>query len=296
MANTTLEVFIPSTDPRLGRNVKHDSRSRQFAFPTKKLTLVSVTHERKIPILDQGQVGSCTGNAGIGAIGCEPYFNDGATSPYSLDEKGALALYSAAESIDGDGPYPPNDNGSSGLSIAQALLNSKTIPGYQHTFTLNDALLALTQYPILFGTNWYDTMFNPDADGRVHPTGNVAGGHEIMARQLDVENKRVWFDNSWGTGWGVQGRFYLTFDDFATLLSQQGDVTVLLPLTQPAPIPTPPPSPAPGPSGPSGPPGVFPTPEDRVFAKQLYRLMGSMEMFYPELCHAARNWLKSKGL
>ena len=33
-------------------------------------------------------------------------------------QAGAYRLYSAEESIDGDGPYPPNDNGSSGLTCA----------------------------------------------------------------------------------------------------------------------------------------------------------------------------------
>jgi hypothetical protein len=72
-------------------------------------------------------------------------------------------------------------------------------------------------------------MFNPDADGRVHPTGSIAGGHEIVARTLDVPGQKVWFDNSWGSSWGVGGKFYLTFTDFGNLLSQQGDVVVLIP-------------------------------------------------------------------
>lgn len=237
---------LHSKDVRLGRHVYHDSRSRTFAFNTSGLTIQSVIHTRNIPILDQGQVGSCTGNAGIGALGTAPLFSSiPKSSKYALNEAGALALYSDAETIDGNGPYPPNDNGSCGLSIAKALQNAKIISSYQHTFTTDDALKALTQYPILVGINWYDKMFHPDTDGRVRIGGNVAGGHEIMARQIDAPNKRIWFDNSWGTSWGVNGRFYLTFDDFTTLLSQQGDVVVLIPNTT-APTPTPmPPIPVP---------------------------------------------------
>jgi len=229
---------IHSLDPRLKRHVYHDSRSRLFSFDTKGRTLTSVIHQRFISILDQGQVGSCTGNAGIGALGSNPLYKVGQTK-YSLDQNGALKLYSEAQVIDGNGPYPPNDNGSYGLSIAKALQSAGLISGYQHTFSLNNALLALTVYPILVGINWYQGMFTPDPDGRVRITGALAGGHEIVARQIDAENSRVWFDNSWGPTWGVKGRFYLTFTDLGLLLSQQGDVIVLLPKTGPTPTPVP---------------------------------------------------------
>lgn len=222
---------IPSTDKRLNRHVYHDARSRNFAFDTSKLSIVSVFHGRHIPILDQGNVGSCTGNAGIGALATDPVYSTSISNntTYPLTEDGAVKLYSDAEMIDGTGPYPPNDYGSYGLSIAKALKNAGLISSYQHTFTLDDALKALTQYPIMVGINWYNSMFNPQADGRVTISGGIAGGHEIVARQIDARNQRVWFDNSWGTSWGVNGRFYLTFTDLGRLLSEQGDVIVLIP-------------------------------------------------------------------
>jgi len=230
---------IHSHDPRLKRHIYHDSRSKLYAFDTTGLKITSVVHPRHIGILDQGQIGSCTGNAGIGALATDPIFKTIFTSSkYALNEVGAVALYSDAETIDGNGPYPPNDNGSCGLSIAKALQAAGLISGYQHTFTLDDALKALTVTPIIVGVNWYQAMFTPDKDGRVHPTGSIAGGHEIVAREIDAANSRVWFDNSWGTGWGVSGRFYLTFADFSTLLSQQGDVVAFTPNTQPSPTPT----------------------------------------------------------
>lgn len=227
---------ILSLDIRLNRHIHHDSKSREFTFDTTGLQIVNVEHERFIPILNQGQVGSCTGNAGIGAINTSPFIQ--VNNPvYSGDEVGALALYSAAEVIDGNGVYPPNDHGSSGLSIAKALKNAGMISEYQHTFTLNDALKALSMYPIITGTNWYEDMFTPDQDGRVHPTGKLVGGHEYEGIAVDVDNGRIWFCNSWGDSWGVKGRFYMTWADYATLLAKQGDVTVLLPTTNPTPTP-----------------------------------------------------------
>jgi hypothetical protein len=56
-----IKRFDP-TDPRLGRHVVHDSRSLRYLAPARDLgTLVSIRHKVEIPIMDQGEVGSCTG-------------------------------------------------------------------------------------------------------------------------------------------------------------------------------------------------------------------------------------------
>jgi hypothetical protein len=70
-------------------------------------------------------------------------------------------------------------------------------------------------------------------------TASVEGGHEIVADELDVERRRIGFTNSWGVNWGQDGRFYIGFDDFQTLLANHGDVTVPVALTLPTPTPTP---------------------------------------------------------
>lgn len=238
----TRKIYVKeqhSEDPRLKRTIHHDSESKKFAFDTTGLQIVNVNHQRLIPILDQGQVGSCTGNAGIGCINTAPFVQN-PVPIFQPNEDGALALYSAAEEVDGNGSYPPNDRGSSGLSIAKVLSNPylKIISGYQHCFTLNDALKALSQYPVITGTNWHEAMYTPDADGRVHPTGKIVGGHEYVAYKVDVDKGQIWFCNSWGSAWGIEGTFYMTWADYATLLAESGDVTVLIPnnVTPPTPM------------------------------------------------------------
>ena len=231
---------IPSRDKRLNRHIHHDERSRNYTFDTTGLKLANTTHVTHIGILDQAQVGSCVAETGTYYQATTPIFEAlPKTLPYPLTQPGAYALYSDLETFDGDGPYPPNDFGSSGLTLASVLKNKGVISSYQHTFTLNDALLALTQYPIAVGIYWYDGMFTPDADGRVNISGFIAGGHEIIGYKLDVDNQRVWFHNSWSNTWGVNGDFYLTWADLGNLLSQQGDVIVMLPLNvNPAPVTT----------------------------------------------------------
>ncbi|HTI26200.1 MAG TPA: hypothetical protein VL652_34745 [Kutzneria sp.] len=240
---------IPSTDPRLARHIRHDSQSRRYGFPTAGLSIVNAKHTRGIPVLDQGQLGSCTGNAGIGCLGTEPFYETYTpVSRYPLTEAGAVQLYSDATSADDyPGQYPPDDTGSDGLTIAKMLKAAGEISGYQHTFSLGGALKALGQTPVIVGVAWHQDMFDPDPDGRLRITGPVVGGHEFVVDEVDADAGRVWLTNSWGAGWGIQGRAYLTFADFGALLADQGDVTIFTPLTQPAPQPTPapvPPAPA----------------------------------------------------
>lgn len=237
------EQFVPGKP--LGRHVHHDSRSLAYRHQQSGVALASVLHNRNVPIFDQGNVGSCTGNAETGALGCDPLF---ATLPAgtTLDEAEALRLYSAAEVIDGDGPYPPQDNGSSGLSVCKAARNAGLISGFTHCLSLADVLDALQATPVILGTNWYSSMDSPASDGEVaiSPGAYVRGGHEYVCRGTDVTAQTVFCDNSWGTSWGVAGSFTMGWGTLERLLAEQGDGTVSVPLTQPAPVPVPvPPSP-----------------------------------------------------
>lgn len=255
------------TDPRLKRHVNHDSRSRRYPISVANPVIQSVRHQRHIPILDQGNLGSCTGNAGIGCMGTGVFYErrGNETSHYVLDETGALRLYSDATNIDPyAGQYPPDDTGSDGLSIAKALKAAGEISGYRHAFGLADALMIACQQPVIVGIDWYEAMFDPDANGLVHPTGGLSGGHEIVLDEVDVPKQLVGFTNSWGESWGKEGRFYLRWADFSSLLQADGDVTAFVPVDEPAPVPTPP---------------VPPTPDvDATFAA------------------AAHAWLQAKGL
>ena len=234
MTDDVKYVKIPRTDPRLGRNIEHDERSRAFAFrAAPAIELKSVRHTRNIPVLDQGSLGSCTGNAGIGACGTDPLYGTLTSLVTDFSEDAAVALYSDATKIDEwAGEYPPEDTGSSGLAIAKILLARGWISQYQHTFTFEDMLAALQQGPVLFGTYWYNNFFSPDEKGFITKAANdtVAGGHEIVCDEVNVEQEYVGFTNSWGEGWGDNGRFYTSFALLKELLAEEGDVVVPIPL------------------------------------------------------------------
>lgn len=241
-----------SKDPRLGRNVRHDSRSLSFQVEAAPLeSLKSIRHQRYIPILDQGNLGSCTGNAAVGCLGTGTFWTSSVVATLQgkdaiYDEQYAVKVYSDATKLDPYvGTYPPADTGSDGLSVAQVLRQRGLISGFQHATSLEAALTALSRQPVLIGSEWRHDMFRPQPDGQVVITGSVDGGHEYVLDELDVDRKIVWLANSWSTRWALQGRAYLTWDALGELLDADGDCTVLTPLNQPAPTPTPPTPPAP---------------------------------------------------
>lgn len=210
----------------LGRHVVHDPRSRDFVAKMAK-TIRSVQHAATGLPLDQGQLGSCTGNAAAGAMNSDPYFTKG--GGVVRDEAFAVELYHLETSEHPKyGVYPPADPGGCGLWVAKILQEKGLIKSYAHAFGVDAALRAIVLRPCIVGVNWYQSMFDCDPQtGLVEIKGStIAGGHEIVADGIDAPNKLVWFWNSWGA-WGYQnsGRFCMTFDTFDRLLQEQGDCT-----------------------------------------------------------------------
>jgi hypothetical protein len=224
-ANEAFSMELPEkvvNGRRLGRHVLHDPRSRQFKAPQAP-QIESVTHAATALPLNQGNIGSCTANALCGALNSAPDFAGGAP----LTEEKAVQLYERETQLEGK-PYPPNDPGGTGLTVCKAARQMGLITSYQHAFGIGHALQALVLRPVITGISWYTSFDNPDAQGAVSiaPGATVRGGHEIVADGIDAENKLVWFWNSWGSNWGLGGRFCLGFDTWDQLLQERGDVTV----------------------------------------------------------------------
>jgi hypothetical protein len=244
--------------------------------------LTSQLWPRHIPILDQGNIGSCTGNEQVGALGTGNVFTALPAGHPALDEQLAVSIYSAGEMIDGGAGYPPEDEGSAGPSVAQAAKNLNLISGYLHCFSLADVLDALEDGAVGIGSNWYSSMDQPDRSGLVSisPGAQVRGGHEYLCRGKDMEKKLLYLDNSWGENWGAGGSFTYSFDTLERLLAEQGDATVSLPLTVPVPAPVP-----------------VPDDPDHVFAKVLHPWILLHHVGgNGKVSKAAEAWLKAKGL
>lgn len=282
----TLKIrrFDPE-DNRLGRHVVHDSRSLRYRFRAASAPrrLASVRHNVQIPIMDQGQLGSCTGHAGTNALASDAFWAVGQPLLAGIDpHEYAVELYSDATVLDPwPGQYRPDDTGSDGLSIAKVLHARGLISGYQHATSLEDALAALAQRVVMIGSSWLAGMYDPAPDGQLTVSGSVAGGHEYALDELDVERRRVWMRNSWGPSWAVQGRAWMSWDDLGHLLADDGDCTVLIPRAEPAPQPQPEPAPDPKPD------------TDKALAAALRKYLDNRSAAV-YVRHAAEPWLKGR--
>lgn len=207
----------------LGRNRNHDPRSRAYAIQAAPLSeLRSVRHRRRVRPYDQGELGACTGMSAAGALSTGPWL-------HKYHETTARRLYSDATRLDPwEGAWPPDDTGSSGLAVAQACKNRGLIGRYEHAFSLEAALTALTAGPVITGIGWRSGCDTPRPDGQVLWVGATRGGHEICLDEIDVEQRRVWLTNSWSASWGLSGRAWLSWDHYGQALDDNGDATTLL--------------------------------------------------------------------
>lgn len=207
----------------LGRNIEHDERSRAYAVPLHRDAGKAVRWVRRAPILNQGEVGSCTGEAMAGWLGTD---NAARRGDAAVRQPLALSLYQLATRLDSIPGHWPTDTGSSGLGVVKAAKQMGRITSYKHGFSVTQALSALAVGPVLTGTDWFEGFDEPDEDGIVALTGSVRGGHEYLVRGYDPATGLLECDNSWGRGWSKRGKFWLQLTDWTALLRADGDVTV----------------------------------------------------------------------
>src|SRR6266567_4581114 len=82
---------------RLGRHYRYDSRSAAYPFaaPFVRYQVTPQLWRRFIPILNQGNYGSCTGNAGTGALGTDPVFTGMPITHPVLEDRKSTRLNSS---------------------------------------------------------------------------------------------------------------------------------------------------------------------------------------------------------
>lgn len=219
---------------RLGRHIHHDPRNWDYRAVVAELSVAPKVWHRHATVFDQGDLGSCTGNAIVGCASTDPTWKKGV----SYSEKVAVKVYSKATTLDDDPQnYPPNDTGSTGLAACKAAVSYGLASEYLWGFGLPDMIGILSNLgPVAVGVNWYEGFDNPDAKGLVKVSGQVRGGHEfqVLGWHLNTVGGTVFeAQNSWGKSWGVKGtnggsgRFFITEPDMLRLLHEGGDVVTL---------------------------------------------------------------------
>jgi hypothetical protein len=219
------EVLLPESHvvgKTLGRHVLHDPRSKEFPADQAS-TVRSVCHAAPRRPLDQGMHHCSTAHALVSVINSY----SSSTRPATLDEEDAIKIFAEACRI--RGVDAAADPGGSGLMACKAASSLGLIDGYTHAFGIDHALRALVRRPVITGISWYDSFDEPDPvtwEITREPGASVRGGHEVVVTGIDIERARVWCWNSWGSGYGQGGRFAMSFDTWASLLEDDGDVTV----------------------------------------------------------------------
>lgn len=218
-----------------GRVLNHDPKSREFPAPQSE-EIKTILHNYSGPVMQQGKTNSCTGQTLIHYLNTD--FGKAARQAIlGLDslyftEKHAFQIYELATSIDEfPGQMPDEDTGSSSLAVMKAGQRLGYLKEYRHAFGIEEIVKTLQFSPVMIGTLFYEGMFHPDENGFVTIQNSAdAGGHEYLLLGVDLEKRYFTFLSSWGKDWGQNGMFKLAYDEFAELISYQGDACVPIPV------------------------------------------------------------------
>lgn len=214
-------------DIRLGRIPQFDEKSKQFPIKqllennnAKLINKVWICDEW----YDQIAEGSCVAHAIAHELVASPIQQRGIT-PQLIKN-----IYCEAQKIDPwqGGACPDNNQpfyeGTSilaGVKIAQKMGFFET---YRWAFGIKDLTVGISHFgPAVLGINWYENMSKPNVFGFIKPTGQLQGGHAILAYGVNFINKTIRLRNSWGKKWGRQGDCWITFDDMEKLLKENGE-------------------------------------------------------------------------
>lgn len=224
----TYVALLDQFDPRLGRQIVHDPRSRGFAVAAPRSVTISRSFRHKVysprPLPSQ-RIGCCTGVDQC--VKANATGNRVMGKVLTMDD--AVRIYSRATQLDPwEGSYPPEDTGSSGLAAAKAAKEAGIIERYEWIFGgAPQVLSVLTEHPVGVGTRWTQDMFNPDPRTLlVKPTGSIAGGHEWSIIGWSVRYRAFEGLCWWGSDFGSNGMFRIGFDDLAALLADDGDAHI----------------------------------------------------------------------
>lgn len=250
-----------------------DFRFRSSFDPALLPARVDLTETYAVPVVDQGNLGSCTGN-GIASALAYLQEKEGAPMVYPsrlfiyYNERvmeGTVNSDAGAEIRDGiksvvDLGYCPETDWPYDIGVfstrPSALAYSNALRGLVRTYQKVDVGAAALQqalasgYPVVVGFTVYDSFYN-HSDGTINlPTvsDGIAGGHCVIVVGYDQTSRRFKFQNSWGTGWGTRGFGTIPFEYLGSP-NFGGDYWIITgdsSVTHPDPQPDPAPPPKPG--------------------------------------------------
>lgn len=215
---------IPAFDPR-----SLDFRIRSLVTPEQLAKPVSVKWAAPAgtPVLDQGQEGACTGFGTTNGLLFNPNPIKGLDAKFAREQ-----IYWTAQRNDPwrGGAYPGAKPHYDGTAVLYAIKAADKLGYYvQYHWGKSEPELAagLQVSTAVLGLDWYNDMFEPDKNGFIHPTGGKAGGHCILATEINIEQDYYTLHNSWGPTWGNNGDCKIRRGDLAKLLADDGECCII---------------------------------------------------------------------
>ena len=241
-----------------------DARDFLYAAPLKVMMKLPAKVDLRPtcpPVYNQGALGSCTANALSGAVEFGKkkqrkaafmpsrlflYYNERVAIHTEASDSGAF-LRDGIKSLNKDGickekEWTYDDDGSPGAKFSKkppascyTHAQQNQIVSYQRLDNGNINALkgCLAEgFPFAFGFTVYESFMTAAvAKNGIMPmpdfsTEKVVGGHAILAVGYDEKKQLVLIRNSWGTGWGIKGYFWMPYayitnshlcDDFWTI-------------------------------------------------------------------------------
>lgn len=168
-------------------------------------------------IIHQGRSGKCVGAAWRAFLESSPIRVKRGIGP------DWHAIYYEAQRRDEWPGAEPDYEGTSVRAGAKAVEAFGHLQEYRWARAIQDvADWVLLISPVVVGTVWTTAMFEPDRNGFIRPTGTVEGGHAYTLLGYNARTKLFRCQNSWGSGWGQGGRFWIREADLDALLFERG--------------------------------------------------------------------------
>jgi C1A family cysteine protease len=239
-----------------------DHRDRLYASIAPKIAKLPPKVDLRAgcsPVEDQGQLGSCTANALVGALEFLEkkdgvafvdlsrlfvYYNERAIEGTVNDDGGAflrdgiISLAKQGVCPEQGWPYkadkvtfkkkPP--------TACYAAAKKHRIISYHRINAVDEMRTCLADgYPFVFGFTVYTSFESPTVakSGVLNmpkPNEKVEGGHAVLAIGYNDSQRRFLIRNSWNTDWGMKGYFTMPYayladrnlsDDFWTVRASQ---------------------------------------------------------------------------
>jgi C1A family cysteine protease len=191
------------------------------------------------PVEDQGQLGSCTANALVGALeflelkdGAQfadlsrlfLYYNERVIEGTVDQDSGAFirdgikSLAKQGVCTEPEWPYKISRFTKKPSRDCYRAAKKHRILSYHRITTVDEMRNCLAEgFPFVFGFTVYDAFESAAVakSGVLNmpgPKEKMAGGHAVMAVGYDDAARRFVIRNSWGSDWGQKGYFTMPYD------------------------------------------------------------------------------------